>query len=143
MAIKEFQGKYRFLSNFWPAKVFLDGFQYPTVEHAYQAAKTFDLKKREEIRNADKPGLAKRLGKKVSIRKDWEKIKISIMYNLVKQKFFNNSILKESLLSTGDEELIEGNTWNDTFWGICNGVGQNNLGKILMKIRNEIKRNQV
>jgi hypothetical protein len=143
MAIKEFQGKYRFLSNFWPAKVFLDGFQYPTVEHAYQAAKTFDLKKREEIRNADKPGLAKRLGKKVSIRKDWEKIKISIMYNLVKQKFFNNSILKESLLSTGDEELIEGHTWNDTFWGICNGVGQNNLGKILMKIRNEIKRNQV
>ena len=142
MAVKEFQGKYRFLSNFWNLPVnpvMLDGMPYPTVEHAYQAAKTLDPQRREVIRMQETPGKAKRAGRKVRIRADWEKVKLSIMEDLVRQKFTNSDNLTERLLKTGDQELIEGNTWNDTFWGRCRGVGKNHLGKILMKIREELR----
>jgi len=60
------------------------------------------------------------------------------MTDLVRQKFSNPQLAKQ-LLDTKDFELIEGNTWGDTFWGVCSGKGQNNLGKILMQIRNELK----
>ncbi len=138
MAIKEFQGEHRFLSNFWPAEVELDGIKYPTIEHAYQAAKTLDEERRKVIQAQTTPGEAKRAGRKVKIRPDWEDVKIGIMLDLVRQKFTNNVKLRNRLLATGDEELIEGNTWGDTFWGRCKGIGQNNLGKILMKIRKEL-----
>jgi ribA/ribD-fused uncharacterized protein len=132
--ISSFIGQYRFLSNFWPAVVQLDGMKYPTVEHAYQAAKTLNPTHREMVRTAYSPGAAKRLGRTVSMRPDWDRIKLQTMRNLVEQKF-QHSELREKLLATGDEELEEGNSWGDTFWGVSFGHGQNHLGRILMDIR--------
>lgn len=138
MIINRFHGDYRFLSNFWPAKVKLDGITYPTVEHAYQAAKTTDARHREAIRAAISPGFAKRIGKLLVLRPDWEQVRLDIMYDLVSQKFRNDADLKDRLLGTGGAWLIEGNTWGDTFWGVCNGIGKNHLGKILMDVRGEL-----
>lgn len=139
--ISEFQGPYRFLSNFWPAMVQLDEVNYPTVEHAYQAAKTFDPKWRLYVGNAPTPSSAKRRAKDIpfeDIRKDWRRVNEGIMLDLLRQKFASNK-LRDQLLATGEEELIEGNTWGDTFWGVCNGKGQNRLGKMLMQIREELR----
>jgi ribA/ribD-fused uncharacterized protein len=138
MAIKEFIGEYRFLSNFYLAEVILDGEIYRSVEHAYVAAKTLDLEKRKEIANIIEPKNAKRLGRKLKLRENWPIIKTTIMETLVRRKF-EQEPLRSMLLSTGDEELIEGNWWGDRFWGVCNGVGENKLGKILMKIREELR----
>lgn len=139
MKIDSFTGEYEFLSNFSKSIVYYDGVQYPTVEHAYQAAKTLDLDKRLVISELKTPALAKKAGRKLSIREDWGDVKIGIMESLVRQKFVNNPTLRFQLTSTMEAELIEGNWWKDTFWGICNGVGENHLGKILMKIRNELR----
>lgn len=139
MKIDSFSGKYRWLSNFHECEVVLDGVVYPSTEAAYQAAKTLDLKQREEIRLAAKPGDAKKLGRKVTMRPDWETAKVGVMEDLCRQKFTKYSDLKDKLLETGDDELIEGNHWNDRFWGVCKGVGLNHLGKILMKIRADLK----
>lgn len=136
--IDSFRGQYRFLSNFYPCKVTYDFVEYPTVEHAYQAAKTLIESERAWILSQPTPGRAKRAGKKITLRKDWDEIKLFIMQSLVVQKFGNKG-LAEKLLSTDEEELVEGNTWGDTFWGIYNGVGENHLGKILMMIREELK----
>lgn len=137
--IDRFDGEYRFLSNFWPATCWLrDGLgDYPSVEHAYQAAKTTDLEWRKRIRSAESPGEAKRLGRQLPLRADWEKIKLDVMFSLVWQKFACGlgNPLPEKLLATGDAELIEGNWWGDTFWGVCRGKGENHLGKILMEVR--------
>lgn len=137
--IEGFKNEFRFLSNFWPAEVYFDGFYYPSVEHAYQAAKTFDLYQREVIRNQISPGNAKRLGAAVDMRPDWNDVRLEIMYTLNKQKFSNDSVLKAALLETGDAYIEETNHWGDTFWGVCNEVGENHLGKILMRIRKEIR----
>jgi len=137
--IKSFTGEYRFLSNFYPAVVVLDGKEYPTVEHAYQAAKTADEAEREKIRLAASPVQAKRLGKVVSLRSDWDAVKLQIMEDLLRQKF-SIPHLKDKLLSTGDKELVEGNWWGDTFWGVYEGEGENHLGRLLMKIRDELRK---
>lgn len=138
MAITSFSGKYEFLSNFYYSPVTYEGITYPTVEHAFQAAKTFDVTERRRISEMKTPGMAKRAGRRVLLRKDWEAVKFDIMKTLVTQKFEDEK-LKQLLLDTGDEELVEGNTWHDTCWGVCNGVGQNNLGKILMSVRKHYK----
>lgn len=137
--ILAFNKEYRFLSNFYPALVTLDGLEYPSTEHAYQAAKTLNPAEREAIRLSAKPGDAKRLGKKVTMREDWDIIKINVMKDLVRQKFTNHQDLKENLLATGDSYLEEGNSWHDVFWGVCNGKGENWLGKILMEVREELR----
>lgn len=131
--IDSFSGPYRFLSNFWVEE---DGL---TVEHCFQAMKTLDSEEQHWILEADTPGKAKRLGRKCTLRLDWEEAKDEAMYFLVKDKFFPGSDLASLLLGTGDAELIEGNTWGDTYWGVCNGEGQNKLGKILMQIREELR----
>jgi len=138
MSIKEFSGKYRFLSNFWPAEVMWGKEKYPTVEHAYQAQKSLDFEEREKIRKASTPGQAKRLGKEVAFRKDWGSVRKGIMELLLKRKF-SIPDLREKLLQTEDEELIEGNNWGDTFWGVCGGEGKNYLGKLLMGVRALLK----
>ena len=140
--IKSFKGKYEFLSNFATCRVVYNGVLYPTVEHAYQAAKCLHDEDRKVFRFIDTPGEAKRWGRVVTLRPDWESVKLSIMEDLVRQKF-RNERLRKLLLETAGEELVEGNTWKDTFWGVCNGVGENNLGKILMKIREEILNDSV
>ena len=136
--INKFSGEYNFLSNFYPVEIFFEGMHYPTVEHAYQASKTiFPLIKRA-IQLCKTPGQVKRLGNKTPLRGDWEDVKEFIMETLVSQKFSNDPELIKKLVATGDEELVEGNSWGDTFWGVYNGVGRNNLGKILMKVRRKL-----
>lgn len=140
MTIDRFDGtKYRFLSNFWPSIVCFEGDWYPTVEHAYQAAKTTEKELRRAIAIAKTPYIAKRLGNALVLRDNWVNLKYSVMEDLVRQKFAIPA-LQEMLLATGDEELIEGNTWGDVYWGVCDGKGQNNLGRILMFVRNYYRR---
>lgn len=136
--IDSFSGDYSFLSNFYPVDVEFDGEVYPSVEHAYQAAKTYDISARELIRNAISPGRAKQLGEAVEIHSEWDKTKISIMNELLVKKF-QDPKLRIMLMNTEGSDLLEGNYWGDTFWGVCNGVGKNHLGQILMSIRNGIK----
>ena len=146
MKIQQFQGQFRWLSNFWFCIVKYDGAEYPTVEHAYQAAKFVDISAKEIIRKAETPGKAKRLGGVTGLpnkfREDWEQVKISIMKDLLKEKF-KNPYLREKLIATRDSVLEEGNYWHDKFWGIYppgSGDGQNILGKLIMKVREEIKK---
>jgi ribA/ribD-fused uncharacterized protein len=134
--VDSFQGEYRWLSNFWPAQVSYAGVEYPSVECAYQAAKFADPEVRGMFRGL-RSGDAKRLGRKYTPTDDWEYRKFGVMLDLVRQKF-SNAALRDLLLATGDAELIEGNHWGDTYWGVSNGLGQNNLGKILMQVRTEI-----
>ena len=136
--IDSFTGEHRFLSNFYPSVIIINGKSYPTVEHAYQAAKTVELHQRVWIQNSKTPGEAKRRGRRICMRPDWEQVKTRAMLVMLRKKF-NISELKEELLKTDKATLIEGNTWGDTFWGVCNGVGENNLGKLLMKVREELK----
>jgi len=137
MSINDFRGEYAFLSNFCPCEIVYEGMKFQSTEAAYQAAKTVDIKEREKFIYLG-PGEAKRLGRSVKLRPDWEKIKLSVMENLLRQKFSDKK-LQERLFATGNEMLIEGNWWNDTYWGVCRGKGENHLGKLLMKIRSEIR----
>jgi ribA/ribD-fused uncharacterized protein len=138
--VKQFQGKYRFLSNFWTCRVVYDGKEFTSVEHGYQYSKCVTQEDKEKVLLTTKPGDCKRLGRKIKVRSDWNDVKLGIMEDLVRQKF-SGPLLKEQLLSTGDEELQEGNRWGDKFWGVDlkTGEGENHLGKILMKIRKEKK----
>jgi len=137
--IDKFRGEFRFLSNFWIWPIFYEEFTYLSVEHAYQASKTLSVREKMQILQESSPSGAKKLGRKVTVRKDWDKVKLRIMEELLRQKFMSyNHKLQDRLLETGDAELIEGNNWGDTFWGVCNGKGENHLGKLLMKIRKEI-----
>jgi len=137
--IGSFSGEYRFLSNFWMVPIPFENVWYPSVEHAYQAAKTLDAAEKTLIKNASTASEAKRLGKHVKIRPDWESVKIDYMKYLVWYKFSMYPEMGKKLLDTKDAELVEGNTWNDTFWGVCNGLGQNWLGKILMEVRDQVR----
>lgn len=141
MDINSFSGSHRFLSNFWPSFVVLDEDTYPTVEHAYQAAKTEDKITRTYIRLATTPGYAKKLGRALILRPNWEEFKIPIMTDLVTQKFYKEP-LRSLLIQTSPGSLVEGNTWGDTFWGVCRGKGSNHLGLILMKIRDELSQKE-
>lgn len=132
-----FRNEKAFLSNFYKCKVKYEGLIYPSAENAYQASKTIDIEKRKEFQEIT-PVEAKRLGRRVVLRKDFEKRKNEIMWEILESKF-NNKELKEKLIKTGQEYLEEKNTWGDTYWGTVNGKGENNLGKILMNIRNKYK----
>lgn len=138
--IESFSGQYRFLSNFYPAKVVLDGVAYPSVEHAYQARKTDVQVLRELIGNARTASQAKFLGQDVPKVQGWDLLKVQVMRELLVQKFADKA-LRTLLLDTGDAQLVEGNTWGDVFWGICKGRGENMLGKLLMEIRAGIVQN--
>lgn len=133
--IKEFRGKYYFLSNFYNAEIAYNGYIYTNNESAFQAAKCPE--RASEFCNLS-GAEAKRLGRKVKLRPDWETIKEKVMYEICLTKFKQHPELKKLLIDTGTSELIEGNLWNDTFWGVCNNFGENKLGKILMRIRNEL-----
>lgn len=139
--INRFDGEYSWLSNFYPCQIQMFRKMYPSVEHAYQAAKFNNPVLKEEIqeriRSCTTPGKAKRLANENTflIREDWNIVKYKFMNQLVEYKFTTDEALKNLLLETGDAEIIEGNTWGDTYWGICGGKGENNLGKIIMRIR--------
>lgn len=135
-----FNGQFRFLSNFWPVRfgVYLSGVRYPTVEHAYQAAKTLDPVERAAIQRCATPGEAKALGRSLTMRANWEVHRLLSMEGLCRQKFKPNSYLAGQLKATGSAKLIEANTWGDTFWARCRGKGHNHLGLILMEIRDDL-----
>jgi len=139
--VKEFQGEYRFLSNFYMREIDFLGLTYPSSEHLFQAMKATDPRDAEKIRLAKTPSEAKRFGKTINRRKDWDDVRITMMYLVLKLKFQDQE-LKEKLLATGDAVLEEGNSWNDMTWGKCltTGIGKNYLGKILMKVRKELKK---
>ena len=138
--IDSFRGKYYFLSNFFPAEVTYNGLTYQNNEAAFQAQKTYSKEERIEFTTLE-PRDAKRRGRRVRLRKEWEQVKDRIMEEIVRAKFSQNEELKEQLLATGDAQLVEGNRWNDRYWGvdIQSGVGENHLGKILMKVRSELR----
>ena len=138
--INQFRGEYRFLSNFYPCTIEFQAITYPSVEHFYVAMKTVDTDIRRHISNMVNVGEVKRFGREqLKVRSDWDKVKLITMKFGVKKKFEDPN-LKKLLIATGDAELIEGNTWGDTFWGVDlrTGVGENNLGKILMEIRSAV-----
>lgn len=136
--IDEFRDKYFFLSNFYNAQVMYEGLLYSNNESAFQSAKVKNIENRKQFCELD-PSTAKKKGRNVTLRNDWEKIKDQVMEDIVRDKFTRNLELRDKLVATGDYELIEGNTWNDTYWGVCKGRGKNILGKTLMKIRNELR----
>ena len=137
MTIAFFAGKYRFLSNFYDAETEFEGVVYPTTEHAFQAAKSLLPGDREVVRAAATPAEAKRLGRKVKLRPDWEEVKYEVMLTCLRSKFKRGD-LRARLVATWKEPLEEGNTWGDRVWGVVHGVGQNLLGKALMQVRSEI-----
>lgn len=133
-----FRGAYAFLSNFHACPLTFEGIEWPTAEHAYQASKTFNAKDRTRILMAETPGLAKRFGRHVELRPDWEKVKLVKMEDIQRAKY-RNVRLAQMLLDTFPEKLVEDNTWGDRFWGVYEGHGENHLGQILMKIRAELR----
>lgn len=152
--IQSFSDEYRVLSNFWEVSVAYEGARYPTVEHAYVAAKTTDPALRREVAVLASAGKAKRYGKKkIQEREDWEQIKFQVMKELTRQKY-THPPLAEQLLDTGDALIEEGNPWHDQTWGNCtcnNQSGEhpeclapdeNRLGRLLMQVRSELRSRQ-
>jgi ribA/ribD-fused uncharacterized protein len=161
-AIARFDGEYRFLSNFYPSEIYYEGLKWPTVEHAYQAAKTLDLPSKQRIREAETAGEAKRLGQLVPLVSDWHNQRMPVMRDLLKLKFcawrtddltdeattFAFNQLSYSLMETFPLDLIEGNHWHDTYFGVCygskkcecpsEGNGQNWLGRLLVNRREQL-----
>lgn len=136
--IKGFFEEYRWLSNFHICDVEYEGFLYPSTEAAYQAAKTKDLEEKE-IFTVLTPAQAKKKGGLVTMREDWEDIKIQVMYDINLDKYTRHKDLRDKLLATGDKYLEETNWWGDRFWGVCKGTGRNELGKVLMQVREKVK----
>lgn len=133
--INDFRGDYFFLSNFYPCRIVLaDGSEWRSSEAVFQAAKTRDPAWREAIRTAESAKQAKALGRAAPIRKDWSAVRVHVMRNVIAIKFADED-LGARLVATGGAYLEEGNTWGDTFWGVCGGTGSNVLGLILMERR--------
>ena len=145
--IDKFSDQYAFLANshIFEGGVEYEGVRYPTVENAFQAAKTLDLELREPFVTYT-PNIANRMGKKMELRPDWDYARVQVMQNLVKQKF-NQETLKALLLLTADDPLTEYNRRHDNYWGMCmcprcdGKKGLNWLGRILMTVRRELVAN--
>lgn len=138
-----FSGEYRFLSNFYPSPIVWNGKTYPSNEHFFQAAKAATEEDHELVRTQTNPTQAKRAGRGVQIRPDWEKIKVDIMTLGLFLKFTQNEHLKERLLATGDAYLEETNHWGDTYWGKVGLEGQNMLGRLLMRLRDTLNEREM
>jgi ribA/ribD-fused uncharacterized protein len=138
-AIRAFRGQWGFLSNFHASPLVYEGMTYPTVEHGFQAAKTHDVAERARIAAAATPSLAKRLGRRVALRPDWEQVKEGVMGDLLAIKFAPRTVMADGLLDTGERVLVEGNDWGDRYWGVCGGSGLNRLGVLLMEQRDRLR----
>ncbi len=139
MIINSFRGEYGFLSNFYDCKVYYNGMTFKSSEAAYQAMKCCSMKEAQSFQEHT-ASEAKYHGQLVKLRPDWEQVKLQIMEEIVRAKFVQNLHLAKKLVATGDAELIEGNTWGDTYWGVDTRrrKGENHLGIILMKFRSEL-----
>jgi len=138
--IDRFDEENSFLSNFFLTDIQYGEKIYKSSEHLFQVLKATNEVDRELIRKATTPGRAKRLGRRIKCREDWDKVKDAAMVIVLTLKFTQNSELKEKLLATEEKLLIEGNNWGDKYWGQVNGVGKNKLGRILMSLRGAIRR---
>jgi ribA/ribD-fused uncharacterized protein len=148
MAIDSFTGEFRFLSNFFASPVTYGGVTFPTAEHAFQAAKTLDPALRRRIAGLPSPGEAKRFGRSVALRADWERARKPVMLVVVLTKFTESPLLGARLADTADApdpRLTEGNTWHDNYWGNCTCTrccplpGLNYLGRTLMAVRDAVR----
>lgn len=137
--IDSFRNEYRFLSNFYPSPIVCPIGSAQTAEHAYQALKANRPADAEIVLAAPTPGAAKRAGRKIAIREDWEAVKLAVMRDVLALKFAHGSQLAQLLLWTSDALLVEGNTWGDQYWGAVDGFGQNWLGHLLMARRAELR----
>lgn len=136
--INEFRKDYFFLSNFYKVPVEYKGLTYSTSEAAFQAQKCKNEADKAAFTSMT-PDEAKQYGRKIELRPDWEQVKFTFMKEIVYAKFSQNENIRERLLATGDAYLEEGNTWGDQIWGTVDGIGENNLGKILMEVRAELQ----
>jgi ribA/ribD-fused uncharacterized protein len=140
--IKFFKDDYEKFSNFYPVVIHYEGRNYPSVEHAFVAAKSKDEMFRYRISKMadDTAGLAKRRGRTIKLRPKWNLMRYPIMKRFLMQKFSYDEFRK-LLLSTGDAYIEEGNYWHDNYWGNCyckkcaDVEGENNLGKLIMGVR--------
>lgn len=140
-SINGFSDENRFLSNFENCEIWFEGIKYPSTENAYQAAKSLftDIRlKFSDISSSE----AKKLGKTILVRDDWKEVRFGTMSLLVFQKFCVHEKLRTKLIATGEKYIEETNWWGDIYWGVCNGKGENNLGKILMNVREFWKKSQ-
>ncbi len=133
-----FRGEFRWMSNFHPVQIDFESRRWPSVEHAHQAAKTQIEVEKIAILEAPAPGRAKRLGRTLNIRADWLEVRCDLMLRLQRLKYQDRD-LAFLLRRTGARHIEETNTWGDTFWGVCKGVGENQMGKILMEVRDELR----
>lgn len=135
--INDFAGEYKFLSNFYLHPIMFNGIDYPSSENAFQAQKSLDKNVQLEFQSIT-PNRAKQKGRQLKMRDGWNSIKNAMMRSVIRKKFQDHG-LRQKLLATGDRILVEGNWWGDEYWGRCNGVGENWLGKILMEEREAIR----
>lgn len=141
--ITAFRGAHRFLSNFWTNRatgITWKGMTAISTEHLFQAAKARNIADRRTILATASPGAAKKLGREVTMRSDWDSVRLEAMASIQAAKY-SDPELRALLLATGDAELLEGNEWGDTFWGVDLATlqGKNHLGKILMALREELR----
>ena len=137
-SILGFFKEYRFLSNFHCAPLTVEGITYQNAEAAYMAQKSEDPAVKALFTSLQGKD-AKQLGRRIALRPDWDTYRHVAMYNVLCAKFTQNVDLAQKLLSTGQKYLEETNSWGDTYWGVCNGKGQNWLGRTLMRIRSELQ----
>lgn len=129
------------LSNMFYSKIEYMGYTFKTAESAFQAAKCKNIEDRKlfvEL-NGYK---AKKLGQKIELRDDWERNKVKIMEEILRIKYKNPRMRVKLFETIRYEEIVEENTWGDTFWGVCDGYGDNHLGRTLLKIREEYRNEQ-
>lgn len=136
--VTEFRGEYKFLSNFYICNITYNDVVAMSAEHHFQASKTIVPSEQRTVLRCPTPALAKKAGKMVSLKRDWDAVKFKIMEDIILAKFKQNPDLGEKLKATGTKKLIEGNTWRDYVWGVCNGRGLNLLGIILMDTRSKL-----
>lgn len=139
MEILSFQGEYRWLSNFAPCEIVLDGVKYKSIEHAYMSAKSDAESWKLFCQFTEKAGEVKKASKTIELKPDWDNIKVGVMRECVSQKF-QQEPYKSRLIATEDAKIQEGNTWGDKFWGVClkTGKGRNILGQLIMEQREKL-----
>jgi ribA/ribD-fused uncharacterized protein len=132
----QFRGKFYFLSNFYPCTIVIDGFEYQSAEAAFQGQKSIQ---HAHLFTGDiTPLEAKRLGRRIPIDvHEWNARRLEVMKRVVWAKFAQNPKLRKLLIAV-TEPIVEDNTWGDTYWGKCRGVGSNHLGQILQEVRDSL-----